>query len=170
MKTDQTDLLENQPTRNIQDFARQIWLAGLGAFASAQEESGKVFNALVEEGQVVDAQMKPVAEQSAGQTKDCAEAEEIARSKAENIQGRAAGAWSKLEEVFQARVTRALSRLGVPTRNDILQLLQQVDQLSENIQKLKKIAERDAAACASKGQTAKAVESSAGNRSTEPVG
>ncbi|MCC7221695.1 MAG: phasin family protein, partial [Candidatus Contendobacter sp.] len=29
---------ENQLTNNARDFARQIWLAGLGAFARTQEE------------------------------------------------------------------------------------------------------------------------------------
>ena len=35
---------------SVKDSAQQIWLAGLGAFAKAQEEGGKVFEALVKEG------------------------------------------------------------------------------------------------------------------------
>ena len=34
----------------VKDSAQQIWLAGLGAFAKAQEEGSKVFDALVKEG------------------------------------------------------------------------------------------------------------------------
>ncbi len=34
----------------LQESASQIWLAGLGAFAKAQEEGTKVFDALVREG------------------------------------------------------------------------------------------------------------------------
>ena len=34
----------------IKESAQQIWLAGLGAFAKAQEEGGKAFESLVKEG------------------------------------------------------------------------------------------------------------------------
>ena len=34
----------------IMEQAEQIWLAGLGAFAKAQEQSGKVYETLVKEG------------------------------------------------------------------------------------------------------------------------
>ena len=54
-------LLDNQFTHNVRDFARQIWLAGLGAFARAQDEGGRFFETLVQEGQAVDAQMKKTA-------------------------------------------------------------------------------------------------------------
>lgn len=127
------DLPENQLTRNAQDFARQIWLAGLGAFARAQNEGGKVFDTLVGEGQMVDARSKKAAQEKAGQTKESIEA---TQDKAEALQGKTTGSWSKLEEVFQARVTRALGRLGVPTQNDVQQLFQQVEQLNQNLQAL----------------------------------
>ena len=41
---------KRQLARTIRDSAQQIWLAGLGAFGKAQEEGGKVFEALVKEG------------------------------------------------------------------------------------------------------------------------
>src|SRR6218665_2900610 len=34
----------------VKNSAQQIWLAGLGAFSKAQQEGGKVFEALVKEG------------------------------------------------------------------------------------------------------------------------
>ena len=33
----------------VKESAQQIWLAGLGAFSKAQEEGGKVFEALVKD-------------------------------------------------------------------------------------------------------------------------
>jgi len=137
------DLFENQLTGDVRDFARQVWLAGLGAFARAQEEGGKVFDTLVQEGQAVDAQMKKVASEKAEQMKDGIEA---VKDKVDEIRGQAAGGWSKLEEVFQTRVARALSRLGVPTRDDIQQLLEQVELLTQNIQELSQAAELEAKA------------------------
>ncbi len=35
---------------SVKESAQQIWLAGMGAFAKAQAEGGKVFEALVKEG------------------------------------------------------------------------------------------------------------------------
>ncbi len=127
------DLFENQLTGDVRDFTRQVWLAGLGAFARAQEEGGKVFDALVEEGQAIDAQMKKAASDKAEQMKGGLEA---VKGKVEEIRDKASDGWSKLEEVFQARVARALGRLGVPTHDDIQQLFQQVEQLTRNIQEL----------------------------------
>ena len=42
---------ESNLTATIRDSAANIWLAGLGAFAKAQEEGGKLFEALVKEGE-----------------------------------------------------------------------------------------------------------------------
>ena len=41
---------DNQLTSTIKESTQQIWLAGLGAYAKAQEEGGKIFEALVQEG------------------------------------------------------------------------------------------------------------------------
>ena len=127
------DLFENQLTSNARDFARQIWLAGLGAFARTQEEGGKFFETLVQEGQEVDSHMKKTAEEKADQVKENVEA---VKEKAGELRNKATGAWNKLEEVFQTRVARALRRLGVPTKDDIQQLFAQVDVLTLNIQEL----------------------------------
>lgn len=135
------DLLENQLTNNVRDFARQIWLAGLGAFAKAQDEGGKFFETLVQEGQAVDARMKEAADE---RTEPMKGGIETMKGKVEEIRERATGAWNKLEEVFQGRVARALRRLGVPIRDDIQELFQQVDLLSQNIQELTRAAEAEA--------------------------
>lgn len=143
------DLLENQLTNNARDFARQIWLAGLGAFARTQEEGGKFFETLVQDGQVVDSRMKKTAEEKADQVKEGVEA---VKDKAGELRNKATGAWNKLEEVFQTRVARALRRLGVPTKDDIQQLSAQVEVLTLNIQELTRT---QAAAKSPKVHTAK---------------
>ena len=139
MKTDLPE--ENQYTRNIQDFTRQIWLAGLGAFARAQNEGGKVFDTLVQQGQTINARTKKAVQEK---TVPLQEGVEAAQENAAAIRGKVAGSWSKLEEVFQARTARALSQLGVPTQEDIQQLFQQVEQLNQNIQELTRVAESEA--------------------------
>ena len=131
-------LLDTPLTQNVRDFARQIWLAGLGAFARAQDEGSKFFETLVQEGQAVDARMKKTADETIEPMKSGVE---TMKGKVEEMRERATGAWNKLEEVFQSRVARALHRLGVPTREDIQQLFQQVELLSKNIQELTQAAE-----------------------------
>lgn len=134
------DLFEKRPTRNARDFTRQIWLAGLGAFARAQEEGGKFFETLAQEGQAVDARMKKTPNDKSEQMKGGIE---IVKDKAEEIQDKATSTWNKLEEVFQARVARALRRLGVPSRDDIQRLFEQVDLLGRNVEELTRAAEME---------------------------
>ncbi len=135
------DLFENQLTGNVRDFARQIWLAGLGAFARTQQEGGRLFEALVQEGQAVDVRMKKVTEQKTGPVEDGID---TVKGTVEELRGRAAGTWNKLEEVFQGRVARALRRLGVPGQDDIQPLFRQVELLDRNIQDLTRAAEAEA--------------------------
>ena len=103
----------------IRDSASQIWLAGLGAFAKAQAEGQKVFDSLVAEGQRVQEETKTAAD------------ERIAE-----IKSRGAGAWDKLEKVFEDRVARALHSLNVPTRKDIDTLSKRVHELTEATNKM----------------------------------
>jgi hypothetical protein len=50
----------------------------------------------------------------------------------------AGGTWDKLEQVFEDRVARALSKLGVHTQNDVERLAERVDALSEAVNALLK--------------------------------
>ena len=144
-------LLENQLTYNVRDFARQIWLAGLGAFARAQDEGGKFFETLVQEGQAVDARMRETADRKT----ESSEAG-IMKGKAEEIREKATGAWNKLEKVFQARVARALCGLGVP-----------IDLLSQNVQELVQASEAEAKA--RKVRAIRLPEPVTANKFAEPV-
>ena len=102
----------------IRDSATKIWLAGLGAFSKGQEEGGKLFEALVREGEAVQNRA----------SKSAQEAISDARTKA-------TGTWDKLEQVFVERVQGALHSLDVPTKQDI-------DALSKRVQELTKVADR----------------------------
>ena len=50
----------------------------------------------------------------------------------------AGGTWDKLEQVFEDRVARALSKLGVYTQNDVQRLAVRVDELAAAVNKLVK--------------------------------
>jgi len=124
------NLTENQLALTVKDSAQQIWLAGLGAFAKAQEEGGKVFDALVKEGESIQARTRKMTD------------EKIAV-----VAGKAAGTWDRLEQVFEDRVARALGSLGVPSKKDIEKLSRRVVDLTAVVQGLteQKAAARPAA-------------------------
>lgn len=110
---------EGQLAARIKESANQIWLAGLGAFAKAQQEGQKMFETLVAEGEKVQERTKASAD------------ERLA-----DVREKAAGAWDKLEQVFEERVARALNSLNVPSRKDIDLLSQRVAELTEIAKKL----------------------------------
>jgi poly(hydroxyalkanoate) granule-associated protein len=130
----------------VLDSSHQIWLAGLGAFVRAQEEGMKVFDTLVKQGSRLEAKTKAAAAETA------AAARGAATAKAKEVKEMAGGTWDKLEQVFEDRVARALSKLGVYTQNDVQKLAARVDALSGAVNELVKQtgAKRKAAAKAGK--------------------
>ncbi len=114
----------------VRESAQQIWLAGLGAFSKAQEEGGKVFEALVKEGMGIQRRTRAMTEERIGEVTG-------RMSKAAgDITRQATQSWDKLEQVFEDRVSRALARLGVPTSKDIQSLMKRVEALNESVQTL----------------------------------
>lgn len=114
----------------VRGSAQQIWLAGLGAFAKTQEEGGKVFEALVKEGTRLQRQTRALTEEKIGEVTG-----RVTKA-AGDISKQATQSWDKLEQVFEDRVSRALTRLGVPTSKDIQDLIARVDALNDNVQTL----------------------------------
>lgn len=110
---------DTQLVATIRESATQIWLAGLGAFAKAQEEGGKVFEALVKEGESVQDRAKKVADE-----------------KFTEVKSKATENWDKLEQVFEDRVARALNSLSVPSKRDIDDLSARVHELTLATKKL----------------------------------
>ena len=119
-----TGLLDNQVAAMVKDSAQQIWLAGMGAFSKAQAEGGKVFEALMKEGAALQKKTQGLAEEriSAVTSKMTAVAG--------GVTDKAGAHWDKLESIFEARVAKALNKMGVPSRKDIDALIKRIDELS----------------------------------------
>jgi poly(hydroxyalkanoate) granule-associated protein len=111
----------------VRTSAHQIWQAGLGAFAKAQQEGGKVFNKLVQEGAALQQRTRALGEERVADMADTVNKVAGAAGK------QASGSWDKLEQVFEERVMRALGAIGVPTRKDIDALAMQVEQLAGQV-------------------------------------
>jgi len=161
-------------TSQVQDYAHEIWLAGLGAFAMAQQEGGKLFDQsrktveetsnkvlgesnkmferLVKEGSKLEGKgRKTVNETVSGVRGDVEDRVGKVRESAQSN-------WDKLEKVFEQRVARALSRLGVPTSDEIRQLSDRVAELNKEVRALS-ASQKKSTGGASKKTTSKAAAS-----------
>jgi poly(hydroxyalkanoate) granule-associated protein len=126
----QTKEEDTQLANAVRTSAQQIWQAGLGAFAKAQEEGGRVFSKLVKEGTELQKRSRKLAENKASDVTGT-----VSRM-AEDVGKQASGSWDKLEQVFEERVARALSSIGVPTHSDIDDLKRRIEQLSHAVAQL----------------------------------
>jgi poly(hydroxyalkanoate) granule-associated protein len=139
-------------TSQVQDYAHEIWLAGLGAFSMAQQEggklfeqsrktveetgsrfvgeSGKLFDRLVKEGGKLEGKGRKMANETVTGVRDDVE------SRVGKVRETAQTNWDKLEKVFEQRVARALSRLGVPTSAEIEKLSNRVAELNKQVRAL----------------------------------
>lgn len=104
----------------LKGSARQIWLAGLGALARAQEEGGKLFDTLVREGASLQSELTPAAQ------------ERFARAR-ERVSDVSAKASDRLERMFDDRVARALDRLDVPLASDVDAMRARIDELERRL-------------------------------------
>ena len=123
--------LAAHPANTVKDSAQQIWLAGLGAFAKAQEEGTKVFDTLVKQGMAIQRKTQAVAEDK------ITEATSRVSSVASDIQSKAGNRWDSLENIIEERVAKALVKLGVPLAQDVTTLAERVDRLDHEIRELK---------------------------------
>lgn len=121
---------DKQLANAVRTSAQQIWQAGLGAFAKAQEEGGKVFSKLVKEGTSLQKRTQKLAEDKVSDVTG------TVTKMADGVSKQASGSWDKLEQVFEDRVSRALTSIGVPTQKDIQLLTKRVEQLSKAVAEL----------------------------------
>ncbi|MEO7241646.1 MAG: phasin family protein [Variovorax sp.] len=119
-------------TDRIKESAHDIWLAGLGAFAKAQQEGVKAFEALVKDGMGLQKKTQAAAEEGLNH------AQSRMSGMANEIGAKAAGQWGKLEGIFEDRVARALEKLGMPSAAEVRMLKTRLDVLSAEIEVLKR--------------------------------
>lgn len=114
----------NETTKNLQDelkeSAHRIWLAGLGALAAAGEEGTKVFDRLVDRGREYETRGREEARKQY----------EGARSSADEL-------WDTWSSKLDESVTKALHRMGVPSRDEIHNLTRRVEELNAKVEMLK---------------------------------
>ena len=119
MATNMKDMMGAEPAALVDAVAasaQQIWQAGLGAFARAQQDGGALFDTLVRDG----AELHRLTQ-------------ELARDKVPGVTGKvgrlASGSWDKIEKIFEDRVARSMHSLGVPSREEVDALRRDIDAL-----------------------------------------
>ena len=152
---------EKQLTQTVKESAQQIWLAGLGAFSKTQEEGTKVFDALVKEGEAIQKKTRKSADEKIADVRNAADGKlagvrKVVDAKVAAVTGKvtavtdkASGKWDSLEKVFEDRVARALSSLGVPSKKDIDRLTKRITELTALVQKMSDAQEGTVAKAAS---------------------
>ncbi len=126
----------------LAERGREIWLAGLGALSMVEEQGVKLFNNLVEKGEVWEKEGR----KQIGAAKDKLDA---AREKVETAVGDAAAKGSKITELddmivstVEEAVEKILQRLGVPTHAEVKDLAGKVEKLSNEVVGLAKVIEQ----------------------------
>lgn len=122
----------------VEKYSRQIWLAGLGAYAKAGKEGVKLFDALIKDGEAAEKAAKTELDKQIKVLKGKKSPLDNAKGKADKALGKLSGRWAELEEAFDKRMNSAVSRLGVPSRDEVQQLSARVDELAGLIAGLKK--------------------------------
>ncbi|MBK1886057.1 MULTISPECIES: phasin family protein [Marinobacter] len=120
---------ENDPqlAAKIKDSARQIWLAGLGAYTKAEEDTGRFFDRLVQEGEQLENKTRGAVEKQIRSVED----------RVEGVRERATGTWDRLEHLFDERVSGALRRLGIHRSEDIAALEHRIEALEAELSMLR---------------------------------
>lgn len=110
-------------SRELGSAGHEIFLAGLGVVATVEQESRKVFKTLVERG---DAREKKLGGVFA---KPLAKPLENARERVKEL-------GHELDERFQGTMNATLKRFGVPSSQDVQDLIARVEKLTTQVESL----------------------------------
>lgn len=118
--------LQNELTKR----GRDVWLAGLGALATVEEEGSKLFNRLIDRGKQFEKdrreELKEVTE----------EMSEKAREQRDEALSQLEEAGEETQSLLLDTVNTAFDRFGVPTRSEVDRLSERVETLSKQVDRL----------------------------------
>ena len=109
---------------DVKHAARQIWLAGLGAYSKAGQEGADYLKDLIKSGESVEKQGKKLV------TEQVEAANDTVKTSVSSVKEKVEVQLDKVEKAFDARVASALNRLGIPSTKDVAALSAKLDELS----------------------------------------
>lgn len=107
----------------VRQSAQQVWLAGLGALALAEEEGGKLFGSLVKKGHTVDKANRHKVEK--------------ALARVNKIRENARRTVGRFRLPVDTGMAGALHRFGIPSRQEIVTLTKRVEELTRSVERAK---------------------------------
>ena len=116
----------------IKQNAEKVWLAGLGALATAEEEGGKLFRGLMKKGESYEKKGLAQFDKLKAKVEGAAE---TARERAEVAWGKVEDKVEGVEDRLDDRVAGVLRKLGVPSKNEIATLTRRVEELTLLVEK-----------------------------------
>ena len=125
---------------DVKEATQNVFLAGLGALAMAEEEGSKLFKKLVKKGKKVELpelgakRVKAIREQLDDASDKASDA---VTSRVNDAKFMAEETADKVEDRVQDAVAVVMKRIGVPTREEISELTASVERLTKHIDSLK---------------------------------
>jgi len=110
---------------DIKRNSNNIWLAGLGAYSTIESEGSKTYEELVTKGKLLESisnAKKEPREKSAPDTR------------LSDLKSKANQTMEKIEKAFDMRVSSALNRLGISSRNDLDDLNAKLERLTKELE------------------------------------
>jgi poly(hydroxyalkanoate) granule-associated protein len=120
------DSLQEELTKR----GREVWLAGLGALATVEEEGTRLFGQLVDRGKEFESERRKEIEEVRE------EVTETAREQRDEALEQIEEAGEETQSLLLDTVHAALERFGVPTRSEVDRLSAKVDTLSQQVDAL----------------------------------
>lgn len=125
--TNDKEIAQRESLRDeLTERGREVWLAGLGALATVEEEGTKLYSRLVERGQEFEEERRA----------ELKEASEKAREKRDEAIAELEEASEETRSALTNAVNSALDRFGVPTRKEVDRLAEKVETLSVQVEEL----------------------------------
>lgn len=115
--------LPKEIAEGVSTRGREVWLAGLGALATVEEQGSALYDSLVKQGEKLVERGETVEQR--GKVK-------IDELKSD-VQARGEAVVEKVETTVTDPMLDALKKLGVPTRGEVQKLSTQVESLTERV-------------------------------------
>lgn len=125
--TNNKKIPEPEPLRDeLTERGREVWLAGLGALATVEEEGSKLFTRLINRGREFEEERRDEID----------EAKEKARERRDEALAQLEEAGEETQSKIAETVNNALERFGVPTQKEVDRLSARVEALSQQVEDL----------------------------------
>lgn len=124
---------------DVKHYSRQIWLAGLGAYAKAGKEGVGYIKGLVSAGEGVEQKGKKlVTVQVEAANSQLDSVKQTVSNNVTSVKSKVEVQIDKIEKLFDRRVASALNRFGIPSRQDVDALSAKLDVLNALVARVAK--------------------------------